>query len=93
MISAEGKILKRELRERLSDKRWLELYALHKQATQGDVIGDAGHGLDASRSAEHIMRAKLKGMSKEKAMEDYVALVEKLKAQPLGSPRGNRSHS
>jgi carboxylesterase len=92
MISAEGKILKRELRERLSDKRWLELYALHKQATQGDVIGEGAHGLD-SRSAEHIMRAKLKGMSKEKAMEDYVALVEKLKAQPLGSPRGNQSHS
>jgi acyl-CoA-binding protein len=69
------------MREHLSDKRLLELYALHKQATKGDVIGDETNDPDSSR-AKYIMRTRLKGMPKEKAMEDCIALVEKLKAEP-----------
>lgn len=56
----------------------LELYALYKQATSGDVSGDRPGMLDFKGRAKFDAWAGRKGVSKDQAMTDYVALVEKL---------------
>lgn len=59
----------------------LKLYSLYKQATEGDVTPDK----EPSNPFDFVAKAKfnawneLKGISAEKAMQDYVSLVEKLK--------------
>lgn len=57
----------------------LELYALYKQSTTGDVAGTRPGMLDMKGRAKYDAWAKKKGTSKEKAMEDYVAVVNRLK--------------
>lgn len=57
----------------------LELYALYKQATEGDVIGDPPTGFDFKAIAKHDAWNELKGKPKEQAMKEYIALVAKLK--------------
>jgi diazepam-binding inhibitor (GABA receptor modulator, acyl-CoA-binding protein) len=58
----------------------LALYALYKQGTEGDVQGKRPGMLDFKGQAKYDAWAKKKGLSKDKAMEDYVALVDKLAA-------------
>lgn len=55
----------------------LDLYALYKQATSGDVSGDRPGMLDVKGRAKYDAWAKRKGLSKDAAMEQYVALVDK----------------
>ena len=59
----------------------LELYALYKQATSGDVSGSRPGMLDLKGRAKFDAWAKRKGLSKDDAMKKYVALVEKLEAE------------
>jgi diazepam-binding inhibitor (GABA receptor modulator, acyl-CoA-binding protein) len=68
----------KELTKRPSNEELLQLYALYKQATEGDVTGDRPGGFDFKAIAKHDAWAELKGKSKEQAMNDYIALVEKL---------------
>ncbi len=68
-----------QLTKRPSNEELLELYALYKQATDGDVSGDRPGGFDFKAIAKFDAWAEKKGLSKEKAMQDYVALVAKLK--------------
>jgi acyl-CoA-binding protein len=56
----------------------LELYALYKQATVGDVDGKRPGMLDLKGRAKYDAWAQKKNTSKESAMTAYVALVEKL---------------
>jgi acyl-CoA-binding protein len=57
----------------------LRLYGLYKQATTGNATGSRpGMGEFVAR-AKFDAWAKLKNYPKEKAMQDYVSLVEKLK--------------
>lgn len=56
----------------------LKLYAHYKQATEGDVKGDKPGFTDFVNRAKYEAWAKLKGTSSEKAMEDYVKLVERV---------------
>ncbi len=56
----------------------LELYALYKQATSGDVNGSRPGMLDLKGRAKYDAWAKKKGASKEDAMTKYVALVDRL---------------
>jgi diazepam-binding inhibitor (GABA receptor modulator, acyl-CoA-binding protein) len=56
----------------------LELYALFKQGTVGDVQGERPGMLDFKGRAKYDAWATKKGGSKDASMQSYVALVEKL---------------
>ncbi|HEY4056135.1 MAG TPA: acyl-CoA-binding protein [Kofleriaceae bacterium] len=55
----------------------LEMYALYKQATTGDVAGSRPGMLDVKGRAKYDAWAKVKGTTKDGAMEKYIALVGK----------------
>jgi diazepam-binding inhibitor (GABA receptor modulator, acyl-CoA-binding protein) len=57
----------------------LRLYGLYKQATAGNATGGRPGMSDFVGRAKFDAWAKLKNYPKDKAMQDYVALVEKLK--------------
>jgi diazepam-binding inhibitor (GABA receptor modulating acyl-CoA-binding protein) len=59
----------------------LELYALFKQGTVGDVSGERPGMLDFKGRAKYDAWAGKKGGSKDAAQQSYVALVEKLAAK------------
>jgi len=61
-----------------SNDTLLELYALYKQATSGDVSGSRPGMMDFKGRAKYDAWAGKKGTSKDKAMESYCALVDKL---------------
>jgi diazepam-binding inhibitor (GABA receptor modulating acyl-CoA-binding protein) len=61
-----------------SNEFLLELYALYKQATVGDVDGKRPGMMDFKGRAKYDAWAERKGTSKDDAMTKYVALVEKL---------------
>ena len=56
----------------------LKLYSYYKQATDGDVTGARPGGFDFVGGAKHDAWSKLKGMSRDDAMTNYVKQVEKL---------------
>lgn len=68
------------LTRRPSNEELLDLYALFKQATDGDVAGDRPGGFDFKAIAKYDAWAGKKGKSKDDAMKDYVDLVGKLVA-------------
>ncbi len=59
----------------LGNDTMLELYALYKQATVGDVTGDRPGMLDLRGRAKYDAWARRKGMAKDAAMQAYVELV------------------
>jgi diazepam-binding inhibitor (GABA receptor modulating acyl-CoA-binding protein) len=71
----------KELTKRPSNEELLQLYALYKQATEGDVTGERPGGFDFKGIAKFDSWEELKGKSKEQAMAEYVALVDKLQQQ------------
>ena len=71
----------KEFTQRPSNEELLELYALYKQATEGDVSGDPPGGFDFKAIAKHDAWSELKGKSKDQAMKDYISLVERLYQQ------------
>jgi len=70
----------KQLTKRPSNEELLDLYALFKQATDGDVSGDRPGGFDFKAIAKYDAWAGKKGKSKDDAMKDYVDLVGKLVA-------------
>jgi diazepam-binding inhibitor (GABA receptor modulator, acyl-CoA-binding protein) len=56
----------------------LELYALFKQGTLGDVTGERPGMLDFKGRAKFDAWTGKRGTTKDVAMQSYVALVEKL---------------
>lgn len=56
----------------------LELYALYKQSTAGDVQGSRPGMLDLKGRAKFDAWSGIKGTSKDDAMTKYVALVDQL---------------
>lgn len=58
----------------------LALYSLYKQASVGDVAGARPGTLDVVNRAKYDAWSQRRGMAREAAMTEYVALVEKLKA-------------
>ena len=71
----------KELTRRPTNEELLLLYALYKQATEGDVSGERPGGFDFKAIAKYDAWEELKGKSKELAMKDYIQLVEKLHHQ------------
>lgn len=55
----------------------LDLYALYKQATVGNVSGDRPGMLDIKGRAKYDAWAKRKGMTKDAAMQAYIDVVAK----------------
>jgi acyl-CoA-binding protein len=68
-----------KLKSRPSNDQLLELYALYKQASEGDVKGSRPGFLDLTGRAKYDAWAGKKGTPADKAMQAYVAVVEKLK--------------
>ena len=68
------------LSERPSNDTLLQLYSLYKQATEGDVNGDAPGQFDFVARAKYEAWSGIKGKSREAAMKEYVQLVNKLKS-------------
>ena len=66
------------LTEAPSNDELLELYALYKQATVGDVSGSRPGMMDFKGRAKFDAWTKKKGGSKEASMTSYVALVGRL---------------
>jgi acyl-CoA-binding protein len=56
----------------------LKLYSYYKQATEGDVAGARPGGFDFVGGAKHDAWSKLKGMSADEAMTNYIKQVDKL---------------
>jgi acyl-CoA-binding protein len=63
---------------RPSNDTLLELYALYKQATEGDVQGKRPGMLDVKGRAKYDAWAGRKGLSRDAAMQQYVQLVDRL---------------
>ncbi|MGY2133300.1 acyl-CoA-binding protein [Hymenobacter sp. HD11105] len=58
----------------------LQLYALYKQATEGDVTGDRPGGFDFKGIAKYDAWAAISGKSQDEARKEYVDLVNFLAA-------------
>lgn len=71
----------KSLTEKPSDEALLELYALYKQATNGDVSGDKPGFFDFVGAAKYDAWAKLTGMDQNAAMQNYVRFVRELGAE------------
>ncbi len=69
------------LSEKPDNETLLKLYSLFKQGTEGDN-NDAGPAnmFDFVAKFKHEAWAKLKGVTKEDAMQQYVDLITQLKA-------------
>jgi len=61
----------------LSNDVLLELYALYKQASVGDVTGSRPGMLDLRGRAKYDAWAKRKGLTRDAAMTAYIALVDR----------------
>ena len=71
----------RKLSQKPSNQELLTLYALYKQATEGDITGDRPGGFDFKGIAKYDAWAELKGATKESARERYIALVKELQSR------------
>ncbi|WP_035565781.1 acyl-CoA-binding protein [Hymenobacter sp. IS2118] len=56
----------------------LQLYALYKQGTEGDISGDRPGGFDFKAIAKYDAWNGLRGTSQDDARQQYVALVTQL---------------
>ena len=71
----------KELTQRPSNEELLNLYALFKQATDGDVNGDRPGGFDFKAIAKYDAWAALKPKPREQAMQEYISLMNTLYQQ------------
>ncbi len=69
-----------KLPRRPDNRDLLALYSLYKQATEGDVAGKRPGVFDLRGRAKHDAWAAIRGKSREDAMAEYVALVERFEA-------------
>ena len=69
----------KSLAERPGNDVLLQIYALYKQATAGDVEGKRPGFGDLVGRAKYDAWAKVQGQSKEEAMQAYVDLIDGLK--------------
>jgi len=70
----------KSLAQRPDDNTMLELYALYKQGSGGDVSGSKPGFFDFVGVAKYEAWEKLQGTSQEDAQSRYVELVRKLGA-------------
>ncbi|HMM67988.1 MAG TPA: acyl-CoA-binding protein [Dokdonella sp.] len=70
----------KKLPERPDNDTLLKLYALYKQGADGDASGPKPGFFDFVGTAKYEAWAKLKGTTREEAMQKYIDLVAKLRA-------------
>jgi acyl-CoA-binding protein len=70
----------KQLPERPGNLTLLRLYALFKQASEGDVQGDKPGFTDIVGKYKYDAWAALKGTAQDAAKQQYVELVESLKS-------------
>lgn len=68
----------KSLPERPDNDTLLELYALYKQGSDGDVTGDRPGMFDFVAGAKYDAWAKLKGTDQTEAQQKYIAFVKRL---------------
>jgi len=69
------------LAEKPSNETLLKLYSLYKQGTEGDVNTEPPtNPFDFVAKAKHEAWCGLKGKTKEEAMQEYIALMDRLKS-------------
>ncbi|NBW98277.1 acyl-CoA-binding protein [bacterium] len=66
------------LSSRPSNETLLQLYALFKQGTEGDVTGNRPGLLDPKGRAKFDAWTQKKSLSKEESQQQYIALVKTL---------------
>jgi diazepam-binding inhibitor (GABA receptor modulating acyl-CoA-binding protein) len=71
----------KEFTKRPSNEELLQLYALYKQATEGDVSGERPGGFDFKAIAKFDAWEELKGKTSEQAEKEYIQLVDTLQQQ------------
>ncbi|MEQ9593108.1 MAG: acyl-CoA-binding protein [Cyclobacteriaceae bacterium] len=71
----------KELTKRPSNDELLNLYALYKQGSEGDVSGERPGGFDFKAIAKYDAWAGKRGTSKEDAMQQYVDFMKQLYEQ------------
>lgn len=71
-------VASKTLTKRPSNGDLLNLYALYKQATEGDVSGDKPGGFDFKGQAKYAAWENQKGKSNEQAESEYIELVNQL---------------
>lgn len=70
----------KNLSEKPDNNTLLQLYSLFKQATEGDInIDPPANAFDFVAKAKFNAWSELKGKTSEDAMNEYVAMVNKLK--------------
>ena len=75
---ADAQVRVKKLTKMPASDELLELYALFKQATVGDVEGKRPGMLDIKGRAKYDAWASKKSVGKDAAMQSYVTLVGKL---------------
>ncbi len=75
---AKAQVDVKTLKSQPSNDTLLELYSLYKQATVGDAQGKRPGLLDMVGRAKFDAWAGRKGLAKDAAMQQYVALVTRL---------------
>lgn len=73
-----AQIASKNLEERPDNMTLLEIYALFKQATTGDVSGERPGFTDMVGRAKFDAWNGVKGLSKDEAMQKYVDLIASL---------------
>lgn len=68
-----------QLTQRPSNEELLELYALFKQGTEGDVSGERPGGFDFKGIAKYTAWETKKGMTREVAQAQYIELMATLR--------------
>lgn len=66
------------LSQRPDNQTLLDLYALYKQGTDGDVSGKRPSRLKVKARAKYDAWNERSGLSREEAMQQYVDLVDQL---------------
>ena len=74
-------IASKKLADRPDNDTLLQLYALFKQGSSGDVSGDKPGFFDFVATAKYEAWEQLKGLSSNDAMQQYVDLIRKLGGQ------------
>jgi len=69
------------LSQRPDNSELLQLYALYKQATEGDIQGEVPGAFDFKAKFKYDAWAGLSGTSREEAMQGYIDLATKLQQQ------------
>ena len=69
----------KQLPEKPDNMTLLKIYALYKQATEGDCEGKRPGFTDMVGRAKYDAWAAVKGTSSDDAMQQYVDLIESLK--------------